>query len=877
MIVDRFVSDVTHRLRAIFRRDAVEKELDDELALHLEMETEKLIRSGMPKAEAARQARLSFGGMERIKDDTRDARGVRWLDIARQDIRYATRQLARSPLFTFTSAVSLGIGIAVTVAAFSMINAVIFKPLQIPDAASLVAVTKTYRSGESNGGVSYDDLEDLRATGAFQSLGGAFDWGAKATPTNAAPENVMVTFVSPNLFDVLGIRPAQGRSFGTAAGQPEVIISERYRAHIAPTGEPVVGTTIRINNTTFTIVGVAPKSFAGLTPYSRTSFWLPESTWPLLFPKVGFTEGGRGVPGWSAYGRLADGITKEEAAVRLNMVAKTLADRYPTEWREFSGKPRIVSVLSPRKKTLQTTRGLPLLLMSMTGLVAIVLILGCTNVAGLLLTRAVTRRHEIALRLTLGASRTRLIRQLLTESILLAFIGGFVGLVCAEWALRFAARVPYFAAFNLSPDWRILAATAGVCMLCAIVFGVTPTIHALRVDLKSGMSGHGSIGERGGVRARLMALQVCLAFLLIMLGFSASRGIRSQLRTSPGFNVNGLLVIDPGRRGFERDDWSGYLDETAKQLRTIDGVTHVMRSRRVPMDASDWKATVSMPSGPAVVGYEPVDTAYFATIGVHLLQGRLPRASEVLDARRPAVVNRAMTKALGHDVLGGTLRIDNNREVVVVGVVEDLRHHEVELSPEPYLYELRDAPAAANDKDYIIARVQGGTETTVTNEFIHRMRDHYPNRVPPIVSTLRSRLEVRLEPQRYMAGIAFAVGMIELALAAIGLYSLLLYATLTRTREIGVRMALGAAPRDASFTVMREGLLFAGGGLLLGIVLSIPAAMLAARGLFLGARAADPVPLAAAAAGIILATAAATLVPARHAARVEPMVALRHD
>jgi predicted permease len=513
---------------------------------------------------------------------------------------------------------------------------------------------------------------------------------------------------------------------------------------------------------------------------------------------------------------------------------------------------------------------------TLTALVVIVLILACTNVAGLLLTRAMSRRHEVAVRLIMGGSRTRLMTQLLTESILLAFIAGIVGLVTAEWSLTIASRNSFLSAFDLSPDWRIFASTAVICVLCAIAFGLTPTAHALRVDLKSGLSGHGIAGERGGVRARLMALQVCLAFMLIMLGVSASRGIRSQLQTSPGFKVDGILEATLGYPGQNMQEFDRFSDATVRELRSIDGVTHVMRSHHLPWDGMDWKIAVQAPTGTMRAGYETVDTAFFSTIGINLVRGRLPRSTDASDARSVVVVNRAMSRVLGHDMVGGTLKLSNDHDVLVVGVVEDIKHHEVETEREPFVYELRPQRDEMSADAYVIARVADGKEADVTAEFTRRMMNRFPNSIPPRVSTMRARLETRLGPQRITARIAFVIGAIELTLAAIGLYSLLLYATLTRTREVGVRMALGARPARASFTVMKETLIFVAGGMVLGFVISVPAAMFATRG-FLGASPSDPIPFIAAVSGIALSTVAASFIPARKAARVQPMEALRHE
>jgi predicted permease len=798
------------------------------------------------------------------------------LDRLNGDIRYAARQLSRTPLSTLVAALSLGVGITVAVTAFTLLNSLVLKPLPVPDSERVVHVFSSGGGPHDSpyAGSAYADVEDYRTSGAFA---GVVAWQTVRTTLMAnqfAPARHEVSFVTPDFFNALGVRMASGRSY-TDGDAFEIVLSERYRQRTFARGEQVLGATVDINGVQFTVVGVAPAAFRGLTRYDGSvAGWVPAPTISHVISGSRADRVDRSIRHWSVAARLAPGVAPEAAAARLASTARALAEQHPAEWRTLAGAARRMSVLTPRERALND----PLLgdiATLLTPVVAIILLLACTNVGGLLLARSITRRHEIAVRRALGASRARLTAQMLTESLVLAFLGGAFGLLGSQAAVRLMTSSAIFTSFDLSLDWRVLAVTTALCVLSALMFGITPIGQTLRVDVKAGLTGQGVVSERGGVRGRLIALQVCLSFLLVVLGVHASRGFLSRIHADPGFDLDGVVVanLDIAFPGADSVARRGYVEDAVRELRALPGVTRTALAHAVPSSSQgSTGGFVTALGGPIGVSVHRVDAEYFETIGMPLLAGAVPAWGGRTDDHRRIVVNRALAERIGGSVLGMTVEYDRD-VVTVIGVVDDRVPGRPRHAAFPALYEIR-SDWAQSGGVFLVARVTRGSESMVAAQFVSRMRALFPSRVPPVASSLREQLESVFAPQRYVATAAVAAGALQLLLAALGLYSLLLYATLARTREIGLRMALGAGPRSASMTVISEGLRYVLAGTMLGLALGIPAAIIAARQ-FAGADPTDPVPFAAAIAGILAAAAAAAFVPALRAARVQPMSALR--
>jgi predicted permease len=803
------------------------------------------------------------------------------IEQMRSELRYAARQLMRSPLFTIVSMLSLGLAITVAVAAYSLVNGMLFKPLPVSDPRGVVHVF-SIQGDRRTGSSAYADLADYVDTGLFASVAASAPLGHPVVTVNQrAPERVDLEYVSPNFFQTIRLAMKEGRAFTLAGDAAEVIISERYRDRAFKKGDRVLGATIMVDGLPFTVVGVAPHAYRGTLVYSGTAMWMPATQLSYM------TNGrsrilGRDYHYWSIVGRLGPDITPAMATQRIAYLPAVLAQR-DAQWKE-GRHPLGIRIVSHETVIREVTAEyLGDVLLALGVLVAVILILACTNVAGLQLARAVSRRHEVAVRLTLGASRMQIATQFVTEALLLAALGGVAGFIGAQWLVVLAARSPMFDAFDLTPDWRVFATTAGTCVICAVIFGATPLAHTLRININGGLAGTGLIGERGNTRGRLIALQVCLSCMLVVLGMHASRGVQARTRANAAFHVDGLVVAElDGMHGTSATDSLtslNYINDATEMLRTLPDVRNTAISNQLPLvgsDGVDARATPMNAPGQHV-RIQTVDADYFATLGVGLTAGRIPdwvRTRSPGD-ERIAVVSTTMREKLGSSPVGRKIRIDNMYELRIVGEVPELK--EVALSEKiGHVYEVTDRRGLNRYRTNLIIRVRPGSESAVMAGFTRAMRNRFPDRVPPAVTTLSGRIAEALAPQRYIAAAAAGFGLAELALAAVGLYSMLLYALLTRTREIGIRLALGAPPARASYAVLKSGLQFVAVGLVLGAVCAVPAGIIAGRN-FMGSDARDPLPYIAALAGVVLATIAAAYVPARKATHVEPMSALRYE
>jgi putative ABC transport system permease protein len=805
------------------------------------------------------------------------------LDNLRQDLCYGFRQLVRAPLFTLVAAVSLAVGITVAVFVFSLLNSVLFKPLPVNEPDAVVHVYSSprglsYRYGRS----SYADLQDIQRSDVFEELAAHSYTRTVVAANGREPRRVGVGFVSPNFFQALGMDLIAGRQFTASGHEQEIIISERYRRQTFPPNEPVLGAIVRVNQVPLTIVGVAAPGFRGFELHTSLVGWVPAQQWSYVYGRGSDLED-RSRRSYGMVGRLAPGQTIASARIRLAATSTSLAALYPQVWRDEGGAALQMSLLTHRQSIIKPDDSDSIAAIAgITALVLAVLLLSCTNVAGLLLGRAISRRHEVAVRLTLGASRARLTSQLTVEALLLAALGALLGFCGAQWANKIAARTTFLDGFDLTPDWRVLLATCLIALVCTMMFGITPIGQALRVDVKAGLSGQNIVGERGGVRGRLIAVQVCVSCLLVLFAVSGSRGVRSKLYSDPGFTLNGLLVAELDLLGFRWADTVGkrqFVTTTFNTLTSIAGVQNATIATTLPLTFSDqrWDTNLQLPGGGTmVVRYNAVTENYFETMGIRIVQGR-PLRAEDAQAGNVIVVNKVLADKYGSGVVGRTLTIGAGRQMVVVGVAENVKHRAIDRQTEPYVYEAAKSSSwSKSSRVYMIARVRPDLQQRIGAQLVRSVRDRHPDRVPPSVETLRTAVERWIAPQRFIANLAFGIGATELALATIGLYSMLLYALLSRSREVGLRMALGAGPRHAAFTIIADGLRFVAIGGTIGLLLCVSAAKFAAR-TFTGAKADDPMPFLFVLLTIALVTTAAAYIPARRAARIEPMSALRHD
>jgi predicted permease len=803
------------------------------------------------------------------------------IDGLRQDLVFGWRQLRRSPFFTIIASLSVGAGVIVAVSAFTLLNAALFKPLPVRDAQQIYHVfTSDYdgRSGsEAYGSSSFPDYQDFARSGAFASLA-ASSWAQVAASVGTAPPaEAYVSFVSDNYFSTLGLPLQQGAGF--RPGSPlEIVITYAYWQR-GFNREAVIGQSVKLNGVPLTIVGVVPQAFRGV------GFGPPIIGWARAAARATVMRDPaaltyRGNRGSTVFGRLRAGETQASATARLNALARALAEQEPDAWLDANREPRLVSVLGHRETRLPPRNAGGLMLMIGAGSLAVVfvLLLACTNVAALLLGRAVARESEVAVRLTMGASRGRLIRQFLTESMLLAAIGSAVSFIGLLWTIRFLRLVPLADMFDLRVDWRVVGAALITSLFCAVVFGLAPAYQNLRADLRLRMAGTSTV-RRNRLRGVLIALQVAIAGVLLILALSTVRGLRTYLRSDPGIDVDGLITLQIDTRLYAADTAArnAFVNQVHELVAGFPGVISSAGTVLMPYGGTFTGSTLKFPDGRQEdVEFNIVGPAFFSTVGVRPLLGRVFDERDHRSSAPVAVVNRAFVRQYGADLLGRLVTVDENAGIQIVGVVPEIQYHDARRLPEPLIYLVDQQRPSQSSTRRMLLRVAPGTERSTAAAMRRDLRARFPDLIIPIVEPVRAYMFRYTTPQRVAGRVALAVGAVELALACVGLYGLLLFALVARRREIGVRLALGASAGEASWAVMRDGLRYAALGLIGAIALGVPAAFIAQQALP-GARITDPVPFAVSLLAVSVGAALAAYLPARRAATVQPAAALRSD
>ncbi|MGH7470137.1 MAG: ABC transporter permease [Longimicrobiales bacterium] len=799
------------------------------------------------------------------------------LDSVRQDLHYTLRQLRRAPLFTIVASASIAVGVIVAVSAFTLVNAILFKPLPVPNAGEIFHVYTSDYDGRSEpyGSSSFRDYEDFARSGAFTNLA-ASAWRPLAVAIGSAqPSEQYVGFVSDNYFGVLGLRLQRGTGFGRS-DQPEIVITYPYWQREFGGDAAVLGRTININAFPFTIVGVAPESFRGVALGAPVIGWAPATVMPLVMRETDALS--RGNRRFTVFGRLRSAQDAQAAAGRLNALATALAEQEPDAWIDANRETRLVSVLSHRESLApRYDRGDMVLALGAAALaVVFILLLACTNVAALLLGRAVGRQSEVALRLTLGASRARLLRQLLTESLFLALLGSALSFAGLLWIISYARRVRFADIFDLRPDGRVLLAALVAAVLCALAFGLAPALQSLRVDLRSRLTGTSTV-QRNRLRGALIALQVAVSSVLILLAFSAVRGVRSYVASDPGIELDGLVAVQIDARVFGDDSTRQRLYTVQLQdlFAGMPAIQSVSRTAMLPLGDGYSRTTLGLPDGTErVTEINVVGSDYFATIRLNALRGRVFDRTDRRGSAPVAVVNHAFVRRYGEGMLGRLVKVGDDAGIQIVGEVPEVDYHHENRPTEPLIYLLSDQFPWGSSRQPFLLRVVPGAERSVVADLRQQLRQQYPDLVVPAIQSMRDRIAAFTLPHRIIARVALGLGGVELLLAAVGLYGLLLFALIARRQEIGVRLALGATPRQATWAVMRQGLTFATLGAATGLMLAVPVAFIAQQA-FPGARVSDPVPFLASLTAVLCAAGVAAYLPARKSGGLQPAEALK--
>ncbi len=881
----KMLSDLLIRLRALFRRDAVENELDDELRFHFERQVDKFVHSGHPITEARRRARLMFGGSELIKEECREARGTHLIETLAQDVRYALRTLRKAPGFTVVTVLTLALGIGANTAIFSVVYAVLLRPLPYRDASHLIVLNETTpRVGTVS--VSYPNFLDWRtASRTFSEMAAVEEVGFNMAGV-AQPEYIRGDAVSPTFLSMLDIRPFLGRDFNASEekpGTPPVLMLsyELWQSHLG--GDPnAVGKTITLDGSSFTIVGVLPPNFRSL---DKTDVIVPTGVWLTNNPDAM----GRGQRGdMSVVARLATGVTFAQAGAEMEGIAERLGKAYPQSNDQFG-----VSLMPIRDKMLGQTRTAVLILF---GAVSFVLLIACANVANLLLARGAARTKEIGLRIALGASRSRIVRQMFTESLVLAFLGGVLGLALSVAGIRGIGKfisANMLSGTTLDLNGPVLFFAAGVVVLAAFIFGLAPVMYPARSDVHSELKEGGRTSSASATQNRLRgALAITETSLALILLVGAGLMMRSLYRLTevdPGFRADRDLIMEMDLRTQQYSKASAVLNfwqQVLDRVRALPGVQDAAVGTDIPLtdDHSRSDITIEGMAAPTPGNFphpdgHTVSPDYISTLGIPLLRGRKFTDADNENAPLVGMINSLVARRFfpNDDPVGKRFMFghpdDKNDWITIVGVVGDTKLYGLANPSRLEVYiPLRQSPTS--DMDLIVkSSVDAAALTSAIRAEVAAVDKDQPifaiSTMNDIVSNSISTRRITLRLLGLFSGLA-------LILAAIGIYGVISYSVAQRTREIGIRMTLGAQRGEVLRMVLKEGMKIASAGVAIGLAASIGLTRLMSSLLF-SVSACDPATFAVVAILLVLVALFACYVPARRATKVDPMVALRYE
>jgi len=796
-----------------------------------------------------------------------------------QDLRYGTRALLKAPGFTLTAILMLALGIGANTAIFSVVNAALLRPLAFKQPEQLMMVfSKT--SGEARGSVSVPDLLDWRAQSqSFSQLSAVTPQSVNLTG-RAEPGRVIGGFVSADFFKTLGVEPALGRAFlpgEDQAGAERVAIVNPVVWRDRFGADPgLVGQTLTLNGQLFTVVGIMPEGFR--FPYSDIDVWMPVQFHPgySLNRKSAAVE---------VIGRLKPGVTERQAQAEMETIAARLAQQYPE-----TNKDRGVTLVNLQEMVVERLRPLLLVLL---GAVGFVLLIACANVANLMLGRAVGRSKELALRAALGASRFRLVQQLLTESLMLSLAGGAAGLLIGVWGMDALAAsggivLPFGVKVKLDPV--VFGFTFGMTLLTGVLFGLLPALRFSRPDLndalKEGGRSSGANLGRSRLRSALVVAQVALAIVLLTGAGLMVRSFVNYLRVDPGFDPKNLLTLEyrvPRNKYPEPKQQQQFHEQVVARVSALPGVESAATVMSVPHGAGIGESGFVLPDRAAPPeGQEPraqvnrTDGNYFRAMRIPLLKGRVFSAQDQPDAPRAIVINQTMARRFwpNEDPIGKQVHLlSPDVQATVIGVVGDIKHFSLD---EPELSQLYLAYAQRPDIfASLVVRTSGdalGFSNAVRGAIWSIDKDQ------PVwkVRTMEFLLDRSLGGQRFMVRLLGVFSLLALALAAVGIYGAMSYAVSQRTNEIGIRMALGAQTGDVLRMVIGQGMALAMTGVAIGLLAALGLTRLMANQLF-GVSATDPLTFTGIALLLISVALLACYLPAQRAAKVDPMIALRGE
>lgn len=876
------LKEMQNRTRSFANKEKQDAELDAEMATHLDFAVEENMQRGMPEAEARRQALISFGGVVQAKEQQRAARGLPWVDVLLQDLRFTLRTLRRDRAFTLIAILILGLGIGANIAVFSVVNTILLRPLPFPDPQKLVRIPGLGQGGESSNTFTTNASQQFRAENhSFSKVSGYF---AFTGPENSkltghgVPTSVTSILVADDFFETLGVRPALGRLFAPEEylqnSRPAVLLSHAFWQRQFGGDPHIVGQTIDLDNKPVTVTGVLPDTFdfgAVFSPGARVDMFTP-------FVMADFAEDGNVL---ALIARLKPNVTVAQAQAEVNTLFPTLqASLKHPEWHA-DYRARVIGLKDYVSGKLRRS------LIVLWCAVGMILLIVCVNLSNLLLARAAARSKEFAMRSALGAGRGRLLRQLLTESLVLSSAGALLGLGIAFAIVQYLAHQGSIALPLLS-SIRIDAAALGwtllIAIAAAVLFGVAPGLRMSDRNLQNALkdTGNGTSAGRqhNRLRSALVISEIAIACVLLVGAGLLLRSFIRVMDTDLGFEPSHAASIsmdyDDGGKAAKR---SVIWQEALRRVKAIPGVETVGITDNLPLSRNrEWGIEAKGEADQSGRGSDAfvyvISPGYLQSIGMRLVEGRDIAWDDTSKTQAVVIINQAVARALwpGKDALGRYVEV--NGEARVIGIVADVRESSVETAGSPQMYVSGVAPQYGPDGAQLVVRTKLPPKVLAAS-VLQTLRQINPSQPATEFKPIQMLVDHAVSPRRFLVLMVIAFATFGILLAALGIYGVISYAVTQQTKEIGIRMALGATVGRVQFDVLLKTLWMTVGGIAIGTA----AALIAAKGieaLLYGTSATDPETFG----GVILLLALVALVagylPARRASRIDPMVALRN-